>query len=355
MKISRTIVVAVLLALLAVAAVAVAAAIAPGSPQAKAAEDAVLTVTVNGADPVSLTMTQLKALPEYSGYSGFVDSHGDVTRPEPLKGALVTDVLAAAGVTMTSLNACDITAPDNYGMTFTYDNVFNHTGVQWYDVVNDGGKDKAVKADPKAEWQMVIAYEQSGSPIPPDQGPLRLVIAQQTNENQVVDGHLLVKWTSKINLRGAVADWKVKMYGLKGKNGKRQTYTLDRASYDSCAAPGCHGNSWLNPTTKKTWSGVPLFLCIGKVDGGPGHDSYNAFNEALALKGYRIKLVSATGRYAILGSRTVRNKTSIILANKLMGSDLTTRYYPLRLVGPVKWVASSKSIGRVSKIYLLPK
>ena len=48
---------------------------------------------------------------------------------------------------------------------------------------------------------------------------------------------------------------------------------------------------------------------IGKVDGGPGHDSYGAYNEALALKGYRIKLVSTTGKYAIIGSRTIRNRT----------------------------------------------
>ena len=47
--------------------------------------------------------------------------------------------------------------------------------------------------------------------------------------------------------------------------------------------------------------------------------------------------------------------TSILLANKTMGSDLTAQYYPLRLVGPVKYVPGSKSIGRISKIYLLPK
>ena len=152
-----------------------------------------------------------------------------------------------------------------------------------------------------------------------------------------------------------MAEWKVKMYGLKRKNGTRQTYTLDRVSYDSCAAPGCHGFSWVHPTTKKTWSGVPLFLCVGKVDGGPGHDSYGAYNEALALKGYRVKLVSTTGKYAIVGSRTIRNRTSILLANKLMGSDLTAKDYPLKLVGPVKYVPSRSSIGQLSKIYLLPK
>ena len=173
--------------------------------------------------------------------------------------------------------------------------------------------------------------------------------------NQVADGHLMVKWVNRVTLRGAVAEWKVKMYGLKRKNGTRQTYALDRTTYDSCATPGCHGASWVQPTTKKTWSGVPLFLCIGKVDGGPGHDSYNAYNEALALKGYRIKLVSASGKSAILGSRTIRNRTTIILANKLMGSDLVARYYPLKLVGPAKRVPSRSSIGRISKIYLLPK
>jgi hypothetical protein len=56
-----------------------------------------------------------------------------------------------------------------------------------------------------------------------------------------------------------------------------------------------------------------------------------------------------------LGSRTIRNKTSIILANKLMGSDLTAKYYPIKLVGPAKYVPSYKSIGRITKIVMLPK
>ena len=48
--------------------------------------------------------------------------------------------------------------------------------------------------------------------------------------------------------------------------------------------------------------------------------------------------MAANGRYAIIGSRTIRNRTSILLANKLMGSELTAKYYPLRLVGPAKFV-----------------
>ena len=139
----------------------------------------------------------------------------------------------------------------------------------------------------------------------------------------------MVKWVNRVTLRGAVADWKVKMYGLKRKNGTRQTYTLDRASYDSCATPGCHGSSWIQPDHQKTWSGVPLFLCIGKVDGGKGHDSYGAYNEALALKGYRIKLV--------VGDRQVRDhrlahdpqpRPASSSPTSCMGSELTAQVLP---------------------------
>lgn len=354
MRIRRTIWATALLALLAAAAVVAAGAVWPGAPQARAADPVVLTVTGNGGQQKTFTMTELKALTNYSGWFGFVNSAGTVYRPEAVVGVRLTDVLAEVGG-MEPINACDVTAVDTYGMTYTYDQIVTNTGVQLYDVVKEGDKDKAVAAAPKAPWTFVLVWEQNGAPLPADAGPLRLVVAQETNVGQVADGHYMVKWVNRVTLRGAVAEWKVRMYGLKRKNGTRQTYTLDRGSYDSCAAPGCHGFSWVNPTTRKTWSGVPLFLCIGKVDGGAGHDSYGAYNEALALKGYRIKLVSATGKYAIVGSRTVRNRTNIILANRLMGSDLTARYYPLRLVGPTKRVPARAQIGRITKIYLLPK
>ena len=346
MKIRRTVVATVLVALLAIAAVVVAGAVAVPQ-QAKAADPIVLTVT-GGGQTKTFTMTELKALANYSGYYGFVNSAGTVYRPEPVAGVRLSDVIAEIGG-MTTLNACDITATDNYGMTYTYDQIVNNNGVQFYNATTK------VAEDPKVPWTWVLVWEQNGAPLPADVGPLRLVAAQETDVNQVADGHLMVKWVNRVTLRGAVAEWKVRMYGLKRKNGTRQRYTLDRTTYDSCATPGCHGSSWLSPTTKKRWTGVPLFLLIGKVDGGPGHDSYKAYNELLAIRGYRIKLVAATGKSVILTSRTARHRTRLILANKLMGSDLTSRYYPLRLVGPTKQVPSRKSLGRISKIVLLPK
>jgi len=351
MRIRRTLVATALLALVAVVAVIAAGVVVPGgASQARAADPVVLTVKGNGQEK-TFTMTELKALPVYSGYFGWKSSAGTVYPPLPLKGVRLTDLLAEVG-DMTTLNACDVTAFDGYGMTYTYNQVVNHNGVQFYDA------DTKAEEDPAAPWDLVLAYEVDGQPLDPHPagpGPLRLMVAQETDVNQIVDGHLLVKWVDRVSVRGAVAEWKVRMYGLKQKNRKRQTYTLDRSSYDSCATPFCHGSSWVNPTSKKTWSGVALYLCIGKVDGGPGHDSDKAYNDRLARKGYRIKLVGANGKYTIIKSRASLNRRRMILANKLMGSDLTKQYYPLRLVGPKKYVPSSKSIGRITKIVLLPK
>ncbi len=331
----------------AVAAVFFAGAILPGgTPSAKAADSVVLTVAGNGQTK-TFTMTELQALPAYTGWSGLKNSAGTITPPAPVKGVKLTDLLALVGG-LTSQQSVDVTASDNYGMTFLYDQAANGAGITMYN-----GATGEVEAA-KSPASLVVTYEYDGQPIGSgdDGGPIRLAVAQTTDENQVADGHLMVKWVSNVTIRSAVVDWTVKMSGLK-KNGKRQTYKLDRASYDSCATPGCHGATWVNPTTTKTWSGVPLFLCIGKVDGGKSHGGYGAYNEALARRGYRIKLTSASGKSVIIGSRTIINRERIVLANKLMGSELTAKYFPLRLVGPR--IATRSFLGGITRIQLLPK
>jgi hypothetical protein len=331
----------------AVAAVfGVAAALGGGASSARASDAVVLTITGNGQTK-TFTLAELQALPAYTGWSGLKNSAGTITAPAKVKGIKLADLLTFVGG-FSSNQSLDVTASDNYGMTFLYDEVASGGGITMYNATT--GEVEAAKAPAS----LVLTYENAGLPITDaDGGPLRLAVAQQTNENQVADGHLMVKWVSNVVIRGEVKDWSVKMTGLKIK-GKRQTYTLDRASYESCSTPGCHGASWVDPSTTKTWSGVPLFLTIGKIDGGKGHGGYGAYNEARARKGYWIKLISASGAYSLISSRAIINNDRVLLADKLMGSELTTDYYPLRLVGPVKKVPLKKSIGQITKIKLLP-
>ena len=345
MKRHKTIIGAALALLVALCAVAAAGALVPGGTSQALAEDSVvLTVTGSEGQVAQLTLADVQALPAYEGYAGMKNSAGTITPPQPVKGVKLTDLLAAVGG-MTDQNTLDIMASDSYSMPFSYDQVANGDFAM-YDAAT------GVEEDPASAVSAVLIYERDGQPLSYEDGaPLRLAVCQTENVGQVADGHWLVKFVNRLTVRAASAPWTVKMYGLKRRDGTRQTSTLDRGSFFSCAAPGCHGSTWVSPSDR-AWSGVPLFLIVGKVDGGKKHD-YGAYNEALALKGYRIKLVSASGKYVIIRSRTIRNRARIVLANKLQGVELTATYYPLRLVGP--YIDSSKYLGRISKIVLLPR
>ena len=251
---------------------------------------------------------------------------------------------------LTAADSVDVTASDNYGMTYKYDEITAGAGITMY----NGTTGEVETA--KAPVSLVLTYEYDGQPIGSgdDGGPIRLAVAQTTNENQVADGHLMVKWVSNVTIRTAVVDWSVKMSGLRNKNGKRQTYTLDRASYDSCATPGCHGAAWIQPhhgQDVERRAALPLHRQGRRRQGS--RRLRRLQRSSWRVKGYRIKLTSATGKWVIIGSRTIINNDKIILANKLMGSELTTKYYPLRLVGPR--IGTRSFLGRIAKIQLLPK
>jgi len=99
-------------------------------------------------------------------------------------------------------------------------------------------------------------------------------------------------------------------------------------------------------------------MLIGQVDGGKDM----TYNAALARKGYRIRLYSASGKTVTLSSKiTVQRvsgklvpRSSIVVANSAGGAALTSSYSPLRLVGPAKYVPASKRLGRITKIVMLP-
>ena len=167
-------------------------------------------------------------------------------------------------------------------------------------------------------------------------GPLRLVVAQETDVDQVADGHYMVKWVSRVSLRGAVADWKVKMYGLKRRTASARPTRSTAGRTTRARRPAATGSRGSTPRPRRPGAACRSSCASARSTAAPATTATAPTTRALALKGYRIKLVGATGKYAIIGSRTIRNRTTILLANKLMGSELTARYYPLKLVGPTE-------------------
>ncbi len=276
-----------------------------------------VVLTVRGEDGSrTFTMGQLQALPSYEGYAGIKSSTGVITPPSRYRGVPLTDLADLVGG-ITEANGVTLVAKDGYGMTFSY-----------RQIAGDGFTtfDPATGEEEPADGKLtvLIAYEHEGEPIPEEDGPLKLAIAQATPA-QVTEGHWAIKWLDQVSVTKASAAWKVQLEGaVPGK--------LDRASYVNCASPGCHGSGWVDAEGRR-WEGIPLYLVAGMVDDRKKHDA-GAYNARLARRGYEIQFETAGGEVVTIDSRDIAGKDSIVLSSKVDGGELPDEYFPLRLVGP---------------------
>ena len=352
MRHRRVIIGAALLVLLAIAAVFAAGALVPGGTSAaKAADPPVLTVQHNGTLIKQYTQSDLQALSVYNGFAGIKNSALNVTGPDAVTGVRVADVLqnALGGTGITSQQSVDVIAADLYSQTLTSDQVTSPSAANWFmfnATVGDGAQLTA--ADIHGQLSSILAWARGGSALPADEGPLRLYAADSLNEPVVMRGSDSEYRVATLNVRDQVLpSWNLTLVGLKS-HGKRPTDVVDTQSYQSCAAPGCHGVGWKAPDGVR-WTGVALYMLIGQVDGGKDM----TYNARLARKGYRIRFYSSTGKTVTLSSKITVRRSSIVVANSA-GGALASQYYPLRLVGPTKYVPASKRLGSITKIVMLP-
>ncbi len=352
MRHRRVIIGAALLVLLAIAAVFAAGALVPGGTSAaKAADPPVLTVQHNGTLIKQYTLADLQVLTVYNGFAGIKNSALHVTGPDAVTGVRVADVLqnALGGTGITSQQSVDVIAFDLYSQTLTSDQVSNPSAANWFMFnTTDGDGTQLTGADVHGQLSSILAWARSGSALPADEGPLRLYAADSLNEPVVMRGSDSEFRVVKLNVRDQVLpSWNLTLVGLKS-HGTRPTDVIDTQSYQSCAAPGCHGVGWKAPDGVR-WTGVALYMLIGQVDGGKDM----TYNARLARKGYRIRFYSATGKTVTLSSKITVRRSSIVVANSA-GGALASQYYPLRLVGPAKYVPASKRLGQITKIVMLP-
>ena len=333
MKIRRTVMAAALLALLAVAAVVVAGAASPGASQARGRRPGRAHGHRQRPDQDLHHGRAPGAASLRAAGSASSTAPARVYPPETVTGVKLDDVLASIGG-MTTLNACDVTASDNYGMTYTYDQVVNKNGVQLYNATTKEAEDA------KAPWTFAIVWEQNGAPLPGDVGPLRLVVApgdqRQPGRRRPPHGQV---GRARSPCAGRSPSGRSRCSASSARTARARRTPWTASPTTRAPLPAATGSRGSTPPPRKTWSGVPLFLCVGKVDGGAGHDSYGAYNEALALLG--------VPRQAGRGQRQVRHRRFADHPQPHQHParqqddghlTLTARYYPLRLVGPVKYV-----------------
>jgi DMSO/TMAO reductase YedYZ molybdopterin-dependent catalytic subunit len=308
---------------------------AAGGPEVTETSAAEVLLEVDGLDGiVSYTLDELKDMRITEGYGGIKNSTGRITPPVLVKGVLLEDLFAEVGGLPDDM-AVSVVAKDGYEMTMSAEQIRTGDFIT-YDMVT--GEEKTV-AEPLS---VVIAYEYDGQPIDPESaGPLRLAVVSP-EQNQVIDGHWSVRWVTRIQVKPIVQEWTVLLKGM-------LTEEMDRATFESGSAEGCHGQDWTDEEGN-SWSGIPLYLLVGRVDDDIAHEG-PAYNRELAKAGYLVRIVTAEGRVVEIASETMYYNKDLIVAYELNGEPLPEEYWPLRIVG--EGIDATDMVGQITEIEAL--
>jgi DMSO/TMAO reductase YedYZ molybdopterin-dependent catalytic subunit len=252
-----------------------------------------------------------------------------------LKGVTILELAELVGGLEPGMGV-NVVAKDGYGMTMSYEQIAEGDYITY-----DPGTGNENQAE--GFLQTIVAYERDGEPIPADEdGPLRMFIISEKNDN-VVDGHWTVKWVTKIELKPMSEEWSLYLEGV-------TTEEMDRNSFESCSAPGCHQAVWTDADGNE-WTGVPLYYLAGRVDGGNQHED-RAYDDDFAEAGYVLQLFAADGyNMGIESERTIFNR-ELFVASLINGEPLDEKHFPLRLVG--EGLETNEMIGQLAQIVIQP-
>jgi DMSO/TMAO reductase YedYZ molybdopterin-dependent catalytic subunit len=291
----------------------------------------VLQVTGPDGTIKSFTLDDLKALPVTAGQAGTKSSTGKITPPTAFKGVALKDLAAALG-NFDNTMGINAVAKDGYSITFSYSQVISGTFTSYDPSTGDELKNPV-------PMTAILAYENDGKPLDPEQdGTLRLVITSQ-DPKQVTDGHWAVKWVTKLEIKTVEKSWSLHLEGALNE-------LIDRATFESGAAPNCHGVTWKDDKAQE-WAGISLWRLVGRVDDEIKHED-GAFNDALAKTGYAVDVVASDGYAATFTSTRIARNDNIIVAYKVNDAPLPDEYYPLRLVGSD--LTKKEMVGQIAKI-----
>lgn len=279
----------------------------------------------------SFTLEELKQLDVIDGEAGFKSSTGKITPPLPHRGVSLLTLAEIVGPLDPGMGV-NVIAKDGYAITFSYDQLTKGSFIAYDPATGDELK------TPDTLTAM-LAFERDGQPLPEDSdGTLRVVITGPKRD-QVTDGHWSVKWVGKLEVKDLVADWAVAL------NGGVQV-EIDRATFESCV--GCHKATWTDDKAQ-VWTGIPLWYLMGYADDEIKHQG-PAFNEALALAGYKIDVVAKDGYTVSLDSAPLARQNDVLVASLVNDNPLPEQHAPLRLVGAS--LQKSALVGAISEIIL---
>lgn len=299
-------------------------------PTATAVPQPILEI-IGPSGSKSLTLDDLKALTVIEGEAGTKSSTGKITPPVMHRGVSLLALAELFGPLDPSMGV-NAVAKDGYAITFSYDQLTKGTFIAYDPATGDELKSPG-------SLTAMLAFEREGQPLSEDSdGTLRIVIISPKRD-QVTDGHWSVKWITRLEVKPLGADWTLEL------NGGIQA-TIDRGTFESCV--GCHKATWTDDKAQ-VWTGVPLWLLMGYADDEIKHQG-PAFNEALALAGYKVEIVAQDGYTASLDSAPLSRQNGVVVASLVNDNPLPEQYAPLRLVGDS--LKKNEMVGTIGEIEL---
>ncbi len=215
-------------------------------------------------------------------------------------------------------------------------------------IAGDGWKATLDSADIARNDGYIVANTLNGEPLPMQtEGgkgcwPLHL-------KGSAVFGGQQVGNIVRIELTGLPqppTGWTLEMIGDVGDTITQEEFEEGLA----CTGSG-HYKEWTD-NEGNVWSGVPLWVLLGAVD-GIETSSHWTFNDILAADGYSVKVVAGDGFSKTFASADVARSDNYIVANECNGALLTDSG-PLRLVGDGvtndDGSLSGASVGNIVKI-----
>ena len=303
------------------------------SPTTTNTANALALTVINGTQTKTFTMADIQAMTPVSGSTGLITSSGTIDGPYNLTGTALSSILQTVGG-ITSSDAVKISAKDGYIMTLSYNQVMNGTEFPTYD--NTTGKE----VTPDNNIVVFLAYEQDGSPLTDDIGPLRLCVMAP---GQVTDGQWWIKWVQTITVVPLEQTWTLNDVGTVTQN-------ISKSDFESGTAPNCHGVSWTD-AQGHVWSGEALWLLAAYVTPTDPSNLMGQFNTALWNQGFQIEVIGSNGAMITYNSSDINNNNNIIVANEEDGQPLTGTQWPLALEG--SGVDAQHQIGGITSIKVI--
>lgn len=344
------------------------------APAQAADSTTTLTITIYGADNTSMSTTTIN----YSTMQTTLPVQGDGTThyfcqgpsfdsgnlwdpnesvnlkdKGPVEGTNLKDLCNLVGLPLGGIPAgttVKLIASDGYSSTFHWDNISNDSRYKfvicWYN--NGSYPDTGYSSGMQLVFfdsttnnvsQHVFGNQDMHDFLPEDNW--HYYYSDGTNYPSC-DG-ISVKYISQINIYFAGGTgWNLQLNGSVNEN-------ISQDEFEEGVA--CHGAATYTDSKLRAYSGMPLWLLVGRVDDIDIHGS-GAFNDSLAAQGYTVTVYGSDGYNASFSSQTVARNNSIFVANTLNGSPISTGdpKQPLKLTG--SGASGSKSVSNVSRIVL---